>query len=143
MEIMVALGLLATISLLVIGTLARLLSVGGKSSHQTAATLLAQDALDSAAAVGPPTWGSPNGASLKWSQTRELVLPNEDSKTPFECEVSILPLRRNASDLGSVFQVTSTVSWWGESPEGRVEQGRTSVTATRTVYVRGELGGAH
>lgn len=136
---MVALGVFAVVSLLVIGTLARLLSVGGKSAHQTAATLLAQDVLDEAVHTGPPTWASPSGPSINWTQTRELLLPGDKSTTPFECNIAVLRLRRSAEDLGSVFQVNATVSWWGDPATGRVEQGRTSVSATRTVYVRGEV----
>jgi type II secretory pathway pseudopilin PulG len=136
MEIVVAIGLIATISLLVIGTLARLLSTGGKSAHQTAATLLAQEVLDSAVAAGPPNWGFPTSDR---TGVQNLILPGEESSTPFDFKIDVVRLRQSPDDLGTVQQVTATVWWWGDEPASRVEQGRTAVTATRTVYIRGEV----
>lgn len=139
MEIVIALGLIATISLLVIGTLARLLSGGGKTAHQTAATLLAQEVLDSAAAAGPPKWGFETDRSTDWNGSRELRLPGEDSATPFRYKVTVLRLRQSPQDLGTVQQVAVEVWWWGEESRARPELGESAVKATRTVYVRGEL----
>jgi type II secretory pathway pseudopilin PulG len=139
MEIMVAIGIVAVICLLVIGTLARLLSTGGKSSHQTAAGMLAQEVLDSAVASGPPTWGFSTTNRDSWRGQRSLLLPGDDNATPFDYKIEVLPLRKSPEDLGTVSQVTVTVWWWGEMAEGRVDQGQTSVTSTRTVYVRGEV----
>jgi hypothetical protein len=139
MEIIIALGLIATISLLVIGTLARLLSTGGKSAHQTAAALLAQEVLDSAVAAGPPRWGFSSTSLSDWKGVEHLILPGEDSSTPFDYKIEVLRLRQSPQDLGTVSQVTATVWWWGAEPGGREGQGRTAVTATRTVYVRGEV----
>lgn len=139
MEIMVAIGIVATISLLVIGTLARLLSTGGKSAHQTAATMLAQEVLDSAVAAGPPTWGFATANRQDWQGERRLILPGEESSTPFSYKIEVLSLRKSPQDLGTVSQVKATVWWWGEEPGGRSEQGQTSLTSSRTVYVRGEV----
>jgi hypothetical protein len=139
MEIMVAIGIVATISLLVIGTLARLLSTGGKSAHQTAATMLAQELLDTAVASGPPRWSFASLNREDWKGERSLLLPGDDNATPFSYKVEVLPLRKSPQDLGTMSQVTVTVWWWGEEPSARAEQGRTSVTTSRTVYVRGEV----
>jgi hypothetical protein len=138
MEIVIAIGLIAVISLLVIGTLARLLSGGGKSAHQTAAGLLAQQVLDSAIAAGPPRWGFASLSRTDWKGSASLRLPGEDSLTEFLYRVEVLRLRQSPQDLGTVSQVSATVWWWGEQPGGRTEQGQTSVRASRTVYVRGE-----
>ncbi len=140
MEIVVAIGLIATISLLVIGTLARLLSSGGKTAHQTAAILLAQEVLDSSAAAGPPNWGFDSASPSRWTGVRDLVLPGEDSATPFRYQVRVLRLRQSPQDLGTVQQVSVEVWWWGELKQARPELGESAVTATRTVYIRGELG---
>lgn len=140
MEIVVAIGLIAVISLLVIGTLARLLTTGGKTAHQTAAGLMAQEVLDSAIAAGPPNWGFASSAISDWKGEKSLILPGDQSVTPFKYKVEVLRLRQSPQDLGTMSQVTATVWWWGEEPGSRIEQGQTSLTATRTVYVRGEVG---
>lgn len=140
MEMMVALGLIAVITLFVIGTLVRLLSTGGKSAYQTAASLLAQELLDSSIAAGPPRWGFSSDARDQWRGQRQLMLPGQGRQARFDYQVTVLPLRRSPEDLGNLHQVSVTVWWTGEQPGGRAEQGQTSVTSSRTVYVRGELG---
>lgn len=139
MEIMIAMGLIAVISLLVIGTLARLLSTGGKSAHQTAAGLLAQEVLDSAIAAGPPRWGFTSASIADWKGTTALRLPGDQSLTDFHYKIEVLRLRQSPQDLGTLSQVNVTVWWWGDEPGGRADQGRTAVTGTRTVYIRGEV----
>lgn len=139
MEIVVAIGLIATISLLVIGTLARLLSGGGKTAHQTAAILLAQELLDRSVAAGPPRWGFESDRTIDWTGIRQLRLPGEDSETAFRYQVRVLRLRQSPQDLGTVQQVSVEVWWWGEKSKARPELGESAVGATRTVYVRGEL----
>jgi hypothetical protein len=140
MEIMVAIGIVATISLLVIGTLARLLSVGGKSAHQTAAAMLADEVLAGCAAAGPPLWGFSSADSTTWTGERSLLLPGQSSNTVFHYKLDVLALRKSPQDLGTVSQLTATVWWWGDQPGGRADQGQTSWSSTRTVYIRGEVG---
>ena len=139
MEIVIAIGLIAVISLLVIGTLARLLATGGKTAHQTAAGLLAQEVLDSAVAAGPPNWGFASSLIADWKGEKGLILPGDQTVTPFKYKVEVLRLRQSPQDLGTMSQVTATVWWWGDVPDSRVEQGKTWVSATRTVYIRGEV----
>lgn len=139
MEIIISIGLIAAISLLVIGTLARLLSSGGKTAHQTAATLLAQEVLDSAVAAGPPRWGFASDSMLDWKGRKALLVPGDQSATEFHFKIEVLRLRQSPQDLGTLSQVTATVWWWGEEPSGRIEQGQTAVATSRTVYIRGEV----
>ena len=48
MEIVVSIGLVAVITLFVVGVLSRILVAGGKTAHQTAANLLAEEVLETA-----------------------------------------------------------------------------------------------
>lgn len=139
MEVVVATGLIAVISLLAIGVIVRLLTIGGKTAHQTAAALLAQEYLSNAAAAGPPYWGFKGTDPATWTGSRSLVLPNEDSATRFDYKIEAIRLRRSLEDLGSVYQVTITVWWTGSEPGVRAGLGKTSLTDTRTVYLRGEV----
>lgn len=132
-----SIGLVAVISLFVLGVLSRLLTTGGKTGHQTVATLLAQELLESAVSAGPPRWGFTSDVSTTWKGERQLLVPGEDSTTPFKFDLVVLRLRRAPEDLGTMSQLTVKVWWWGTKDEDyRPDQGRTSVTATRTVYVR-------
>lgn len=137
---MVALGVVAVITLFVIGVLTRIIGSGGKSAHQTAAQLLAQEALGAAIKAGPPNWGFSSASPSTWIDHRSLHLPNEEASTRFDFKVEALNLRRSNEDLGAVYQVTTTVWWWSDEPTAKVEQGQTSVTTTRTVYVRSDTG---
>ncbi len=140
MEIMVALGVMAVVTLLVVGTLARLLNTGGKSAHQVAAMLLAQEILETSAASGPPQWGFPSAGAGNLRGERSLRLPGDQSDTLFQYKLDAIRLRKSPADLGTVTQLTVTVWWWGDEPKSRAELGRTSVELARTVYVRGETG---
>ncbi len=137
MEVVVSIGLVAVISLFVIGVLSRLLTTGGKTGHQTAATLLAQELLETAVNAGPPRWGFASGDSTTWKGERQLLVPGDTTTTPFKFDLVALPLRKAPEDLGIVSQLTVKVWWWGTKDEDyRPDQGRTSVVASRTVYVR-------
>lgn len=140
MEVIVAFGVVAVVTLLVIGTLARLLNTGGKSAHQVAAMLLAQEILETSAAGGPPRWGFPAAGIKNLRGKRSLRLPGDQSDTLFEYELNPIRLRKSPADLGTVTQLTVTVWWWGENRGSRGELGRNSVELARTVYVRGETG---
>ena len=136
---MVALGLVAVITLLVVGTLTRLLTTGGKTAHQAAANMLALEVLETAAAAGPPKWGYNVAPGDEKTGERSLILPGEQSSTVFRYRLSTVSLRKSPDDLGTITQLTATVWWWGEDPSHRVELGRTSVQHSRTVYVRGDF----
>ncbi len=138
-EIMVAMGLISVITLLVVGTLARLLNTGGKTAHQVAANMLALEILDTAATSGPPKWGFASKQIGDRHGERRLILPGENTTTPFKYKLDAVLLRKSPDDLGIVTQLTVTVWWWGEDPGHRVELGKTSVQHSRTVYVRGDI----
>lgn len=138
-EIMVAIGLISVITLLVVGTLARLLNTGGKTAHQVAANMLALEVLETAATAGPPKWGFTSATIDDQQGERNLMLPGENSSTKFKYKLVTLPLRKSPDDLGIVTQLTVTVWWWGEDPSHRSELGKTSVRHSRTVYVRGDI----
>ena len=139
MEVVVATGLIAVISLFAIGVIVRLLNIGGKTAYQTAAALLAEEYLDKSAAAGPPYWGFTGTEQQNWTGYRNLILPGEDSTARFNYKVSVLKLRKSSDDLGTLSQVTATVWWAGDEPGVQAGLGKTSVTATRTVYARGEV----
>ena len=138
-EIMVAIGLISVITLLVVGTLARLLNTGGKTAHQVAANMLALEVLETAATAGPPKWGFTSATIDDQQGERNLMLPGENSSTKFKYKLVTLPLRKSPDDLGIVTQLNVTVWWWGEDPSHRSELGKTSVRHSRTVYVRGDI----
>ncbi len=136
MEVIIALGLTAIISILVMGLLIRLLTSSGASSHQTAAAILAHEVLETATAAGPPSWGFGSGDQTQWTGSRDLILPGDEKETQFQFQLEAVTLRDSPDDLGTVHQLKVTVWWWGDEPGYRTEQGRTSVDAIRTVYVR-------
>ena len=138
-EIMVAIGLVSVITLLVVGTLARLLNTGGKTAHQIAANMLALEILETAAAAGPPKWGFSSSLIADQEGERNLMLPGENSSTAFKYKLDTLLLRKSPDDLGTLTQITVTVWWWGEQPSHRSELGKTTVQHSRTVYVRGDI----
>lgn len=139
MEVVVATGLIAIISLLAIGVVVRLLNIGGKTAHQTAAALLAQEYLNNAASAGPPYWGFNSADQSTWTGSRSLILPNEDSATSFNYKLEAIRLRKSDEDMGTVSQLTVTVWWNGSQAADRPGLGKSSLSATRIVYARGEV----
>ena len=137
---MVALGVVAVVTLLVVGVLARLLNTGGKSAHQVAAMMLAQEVLEEAAKAGPPNWSFSTSKISDRTGERELRLPGDESSTPFGYKLDVLRLRKSPDDLGTMTQLVVTVWWWGDEPGSRAELGKSSVSLARTVYIRGETG---
>ena len=139
MEIVVAIGLIAVVTLLVVGTLARLLNTGGKTAHQVAGRLLAQEILETSAAAGPPRWGFPAGVGNRRGE-RSLLLPGDQAETRFFYKLDALRLRKSPQDLGTMTELVVTVWWWGDEPSARAELGNSSLSLARTVYIRGETG---
>ena len=136
MEIMVSMGLIAIISLFVLGVLSRLLFQGGKTAHQTAASMLAMELMERSVSAGPPDWGFGTNVSSEWKGERVLSLPGEDTETPFKYQFQALTLRDSVDDLGQIYQVKLVVWWWGEKADFRTDLGRTAIEQARTIYVR-------
>lgn len=136
MEIVISIGLVAVITLFVVGVLSRILITGGKTAHQTAANLLAEEILEAAAVDGPPGWSFDSTDRTTWEGRRELLLPGEKSITPFHYRLEELTLRDADEDLGTFHQISVKVWWTGEEPEYRPDLGKTYVEVFRRVYVR-------
>jgi type II secretory pathway pseudopilin PulG len=136
MEIVISIGLVAVITLFVMGVLSRILITGGKTAHQTAANLLAEEVVELAASAGPPDWSFSGSDRTSWEGQRDLLLPGEKATTPFRYRLEELTLRNSIDDLGSFHQLTLTVWWTGDEPESKSELGKTHVEVFRKVYVR-------
>lgn len=133
MEIVVALGLVATVALAIIGVFSTLITASGKSSDQAAAELLAQATLEKAVRSGPPFWG---GAA----RDQTLQTGDASSGTVYHSRIStrLLP---ETHPLGDLYEVTVLVSW-GRSiaKEQAPGRGKLWVERSRLVYV--DRGGA-
>jgi len=136
MEIVVSIGLVAVITLFVVGVLSRILVAGGKTAHQTAANLLAEEVLETAAVAGPPNWSFPTTDRTNWTGIRELMLPGEKANTAFHYKLQEITLRDSEDDLGTFHQLSVKVWWYGEEPGERTDMGKTYVELYRQVYVR-------
>ena len=136
MEIVISIGLVAVITLFVVGVLSRILLTGGKTAHQTAANLLAEELLESAAVDGPPNWSFPSADRKTWEGQRELLLPGEKSNTPFRYRLTELTLRDADEDLGTFHQIVVKVWWTADEGEYHPDLGKTYVEVYRNVYVR-------
>ena len=136
MEVVISIGLVAVITLFVMGVLSRILVTGGKTAHQTAANLLAEELVEAATASGPPEWSFPSSDRTSWEGQRDLLLPGEKSTTPFRYRLEEITLRDTPDDLGTFHQLTLTVWWTGDEPEYKAELGKTYVEVFRKVYVR-------
>lgn len=136
MEVIVSLGLVTLITLLVGGVLSKMLFSSGKTAHQTAANLLAEELAESAVVVGPPTWGFSSNDRSTWTGDRILTLPGESKFTTFRYRLEELKARDSDQDLGTFHLLKVTVWWWSEEPTSAIERGKLSVEAHRKVYVR-------
>lgn len=138
MEIVVSIGLVAVITLFVVGVLTRMLMVGGKTAHQTAGNLLAEQIVEDAAIEGPPAWGFDTSSR---DGTRRLLLPGDKTETPFYYHLEVVPLRASSEDLGKFYSLKVTVRW-GNGTGNPGEQayspglGKAYTEAFRKVYVR-------
>lgn len=133
LEVLVALGIVGTVVLLVLGVLTRfVVSQSGTAAH-TAAELLSNEVLERAAAVGPPSWGFPPPEQTSLKGSRLLVLPNDEIPTEFEYQLLASPLRADPRSQGVLWELEVDTQWWGGSE--RVERGELRVQAHRVVYV--------
>lgn len=136
-EIMVALGVMAVVSLTVIGLFSKLLISTQKSSQVVTADLLCQAILAEAVKEGPPGWGV--GGDYSVNGGRASLHTSEERKTGYNYQV--VPVRVLTDDkMGELWDVTVNVSWWGEEVDTSRERqgmGRLSRDLNRTVYVRG------
>lgn len=142
-EIILALGILATVSLVIIGLFTRLLASSTKNTDLTAANLLARGVLDKAIRSGKPNWGtSKKLADAGGSVTDMIKLDGNDSTTEFEYQLEVTRETSNPAAIGQLYRLDVTVSWWsekGSSKTGRHGYGKLSTQLSRTVYVRGEI----
>ena len=136
MEVIIAMGLVAVLTLFVVGVLSRMLFTSGKTAHQAAGNLLAEEILEACAVAGPPDWGFDSTDRSRWDGARDLTLPGEASATTFRYRLEELTLRGSSEDLGSFHELKVTVWWWGEEPTQRPDQGNLFVEGHRKVYVR-------
>lgn len=125
LEIIVALGLVTTVALTIIGLFSRLMASSSKGADQAAAELLAQAVLDRATRTGPPDWGGLSaGVELETAET--------SSSTRYVYQVQIDPLPDDTHPLGVLYRVGVQVRW-----SGRQDQGRLLVERSRLTYVEG------
>ena len=130
-EILVSLALLGAVSLVVIGLFTRLLATSAKSQDQMAANILARGLLEQTVRRGPD--GSENFTLPE--ETTILATNDESTKVEYRYEVSSRVVATDPdSDMGTLYEVTVSVSWWDESSKGH---GRLQTSASRMVYVRG------
>ena len=136
MEVIVAMGIVAVLTLFVVGVLSRMLFTSGKTAHQAAGNLLAEEVLESSALAGPPHWGFDSRERSQWRGERSLTLPGEASETTFRYLLEEVSLRDSSDDLGTFHELKVTVWWWGEEPTQRPDQGNLFVEGHRKVYAR-------
>ncbi len=129
-EIVVALGLVALVSLAVIGVFSSLLLSTAKTSTQAGAELLAKSLLDRAVRQGPPNWSTGNETIA-----HRLELGDKQAPTTVFYRIEVQALQKHS--MGELHQVSVTVFWdqEGQSQGYRVGQGKTWVEQTRVVYI--------
>jgi hypothetical protein len=137
-EIIVALGLTAILSLIVLGVFTKLLLSSTKSTDLTTASLLARGVLEKVVREGPVgTAGTVRFPELEGET--ELFTQDRGSKTKFFYQVSSARLTTEAdSGIGTLHNVRVTVSWWEDdgAESSRADYGKLSTQVERTVYVR-------
>jgi prepilin-type N-terminal cleavage/methylation domain-containing protein len=136
-EIIVALGVMAVVSLTVIGLFSKLLISTQKSSQVVTADLLCKAILEEAVREGPPNWGV--GGDFSVNGGKATLYTSEEKKTGYNYQVQ--PNRVHTDDkMGELWEVTVNVSWWGDrvdTTRTRQGMGRLSRELTRIVYIRG------
>lgn len=133
-EIVVAMVILSTVSLAVIGLFTHLLSSGGKQANQGTAQRLADSILTRAVREGPPDWGM-NGVR---HGEAELKTQNSESTTTFLYDLDTEEVKSEVASVGALNRVSVQVSWWPESSgakQGGQGQGKMSVKLEQLVYL--------
>lgn len=139
-EVMLALGLLAAISLSLVALFSRLISSSAKTADLSAGRILAEKVLDRAVRHGPGPmgdWGF--GGSL--GGTRDITTHDQASQTTFVYSVLPSLLKEQVWSPGAwrttrLYHVQVEVYWWVDDPtKSRAEMGRLSTNLSQVVEV--------
>lgn len=114
-ETVLALGLLTTIALAVIGVFSKLLTAGVKNADQSVGRALAEKVLDRALQEGPPGWGVGSGST-------QINLYSHDNYSGTSFTYSVTPVRlttpKPTYPMGNVYHVQVEVYWWNGAHDG-------------------------
>lgn len=137
-EVVLALGLLATISLSLVALFSKLIASSTKTGDLSAGRILAEKVLDRAVRNGPSSnWGL--GGSL--GGTRDITTRDEASHTTFIYSVTPSLLKEQVWAPGAwrttrLYHVEVEVYWWVDDPtQSRVDLGRLSTNLSQVVEV--------
>lgn len=128
-----AIGVLAIAGLALLAALTRGISSQNYSSYQTAATLIAEAALQEAVLAGPDDWGM---ADPNIPEVRFASVGQNDSPTAFYFLPDPPPylVRQETSQMmGSLYEVQIRV-WWMENADGP-ERGARELRVSKMVYI--------
>ena len=132
-ELVIAIGLLASIIVIVIGLFVKLMNASTKGLDQTVALDIAQNKLDQAAQSSPSKW-------LIYNSEAHSVT---DPRTPTTFHYTLTPREltsNSAADnkMGDMYHLDLEVYWWPEKDKEvstRRDMGRLSVKLSRVVYI--------
>jgi hypothetical protein len=131
-EVVVAIGLIAVVSLTVVGVFSFLSITSQTRSEQAAADLLADTLMESAVAKGPPDWGLSPGQLFT---ENPVELESGDSKAKEHMVFQVIPQELEDAELGKLFRVRVRVSWQEPPGPDNVERGKGYIERMRTVYI--------
>ncbi|MBI3928889.1 MAG: hypothetical protein HY319_25330 [Armatimonadetes bacterium] len=134
-EVIMALGILALISLSIIGFFSKILTASAKSADLSAGRTLARQILDRAVREGPPNWGT-RGAL---AGSEEIHSHDTANRLRYLYTVTPTLLTTPASDypMGGAYNVQVVVYWWpdaADSTGSRREVGRLWTRLNQVVY---------
>lgn len=129
---MVALGLVAVVSLSVVGLFSRLAVSSQVSAEQAAADLLASTLIERAASEGPPEWGV---GEAQVFQENPASLETGNAQGSEAMVFQVIPEELERQPLGVLYRLRVRVSWQEDSGPQNAERGRGLVERSRLVYV--------
>lgn len=113
-ETILAIGLVAIMSLVIIAVFSKLLTSSAKTADLSSGQSLAQKVLDRAIREGPPDWGT--GGALVGV---ESIYAHDTSKR-LDYGYTVTPIllpASSASAMGPVYQVLVRVEWWPDAAD--------------------------
>ncbi len=131
-EIIVALGLLAVASLVLLGLFSRMLASQSKSSHQTVGILMAQKIIERCSRAGPPNWGL---TDITQVQTESVVVQESKASVDFSYQLtaSVVAPEPSKVPMGTLYLLELKLWWWSEQAVGGT--GKSFVETSRVVYI--------
>lgn len=133
-EIVVAIGLIAVVTLTVVGVFSFLAITSQTRSEHAAAELLADTLMETAVTTGPPGWGV-GEANVLAEVPIPVSLETGDSQGAESMTSQVIPEPIEVSNLGTLFRVRVRIAWHEPPGPGNVERGKGFIERVRTIYI--------